>query len=293
MQIGSLKVFCDLVETQSFTKAAQVNGVTQSAVSQQVSALETRFQSKLVERSKKRFRLTREGEMLYEFSKKIVGLFDALHVELQEVREVVSGTIRVAAIYSIGLYDLPPFIKRLLQGQPTVKVQVEYRHAEQVYEDVLGSAADLGLVAYPRRESRLEIVPLRDEPLVLICHSEHSFAKLKSIKIRALEGQKFVSFEPDMPTRRALDRLFRAHHVTVQHALEFDNVETVKRAVEIDAGLAIVPLSTVTQEVAKRTLAAVTIEKLDIRRPLAAVYRKNRTFSPAMEQFITLLKQPL
>ena len=143
---------------------------------------------------------------------------------------------------------------------PTVNVHVEYRRANQVYEDVLGNVVDLGLVAYPVKDAKLEITPLRKEPLVLICHPQHAFAKLKNIKLKALAGQKFIGFEPDIPTRKALDKILKEYDVNVNNVMEFDNIETVKRAVEIDAGVSIVPEGTVAQEVAKQTLAAVALE---------------------------------
>jgi DNA-binding transcriptional LysR family regulator len=291
VQIESLKVFCDLAETESFTKAAQINGVTQSAVSQQISSLERQFKSLLIERSKKKFRLTREGQVLYDFSKQIIQTFDALGSKLQEIKDIISGTIRVATIYSIGLHDLPPYIKRFLKDYPTVHVHVEYRRANQVYEDVLGNVVDLGLVAYPTRDPKLETVPLRKDPLVLICHPQHPLAKTKAIKIKALNGQKFIGFEPDIPTRKAIDKVFRERDVTVNVVMEFDNIETVKRAVEIDAGIAIVPQGTVTQEISKQTLAQVHIDDADLFRPLAAIYKKNKVLSPAMKQFLAVLKE--
>jgi len=291
MQIESLKVFCDLTETESFTKAAQINGVTQSAVSQQISSLERQFKSLLIERSKKKFRLTREGQVLYDYSKQIIQTYEGLHSKLQEIKDIISGTIRVATIYSIGLHDLPPYIKRFLKDYPTVHVHVEYRRANQVYEDVLGNVVDLGLVAYPNKDAKLDVVPLRKDPLVLICHPQHPFAKSKGIKLKNLAGQKFIGFEPDIPTRRALDRIFKDHGVDVRNVMEFDNIETVKRAVEIDAGVSIVPHSTVIQEVAKQTLAAVQIDDADCYRPLAVIYKKSKVLSPAMRQFITLLKE--
>ena len=290
MQIESLKVFCDLAETESFTKAAQINEVTQSAVSQQISSLERLFNSLLIERSKKRFRLTREGQVLYDYSKQVIHTYDSLKTRLQEIKEIVSGTIRVATIYSIGLHDLPPYLKAFLKSYPTVKVHVEYRRANQVYEDVIGNVVDLGLVAYPTRDPKVEIYALRKDPLVLICHPEHPLAKSKTTRLKALSGQKFIGFEPDIPTRRALDRILRDHSVTVQHVMEFDNIETVKRAVEIDAGVAIVPAATVVQEVAKQTLAQVTLEDGQFHRPLAAIYKKTKVLSPAMKQFLAVLK---
>ena len=290
MQIESLKVFCDLAETESFTKAAQINGVTQSAVSQQISSLERQFKSLLIERSKKKFRLTREGQVLYEYSKQIIQTYDSLQSQLQEIKDIVSGTIRVATIYSIGLHDLPPYIKRFLKDYPTVHIHVEYRRANQVYEDVLGNVVDVGLVAYPTKDPKLEIVALRKDPLVLICHPQHAFAKQKTIKLKAIANQKFIGFEPDIPTRKALDKILKEYSVTVQNVMEFDNIETVKRAVEIDAGISIVPQATISQEISKQTLAAVTLEDSDFFRPLAAIYKKSKVLSPALRQFITILK---
>lgn len=291
MQIESLKVFADLAETESFTKAAQINNVTQSAVSQQISSLERQFKSMLIERSKKKFRLTREGQVLYEYSKQMIQTYDALHSKIQEIKDIISGTIRVATIYSIGLHDLPPYLKKFLKAYPTVNVHVEYRRSNQVYEDVLGNVVDLGLVAYPHKELRLELVPLRKDDMVVICHPQHPFAKGKSVKIKQLTGQKFIAFEPDVPTRRATDKVLKDNDVHVQTVMEFDNIETVKRAVEIDAGIAIVPHNTVIQEVEKQTLAELSMDDAELYRPLAAIYKKTKVLSPAIKQFISILKQ--
>ena len=290
MQIEALKVFCDLAESESFTKAAQINEVTQSAVSQQISALEKTFKTLLIERSKKKFRLTREGEVLYDYSKQIILAYDSLSSRLQEICDIVSGTVRVSTIYSIGLHDLPPYLKKFLKAFPTVNVHVEYRRSNQVYDDVLSNIVDIGLVAYPNRDSKLEVVPLRKDPLVLITHPLHPLAKAKVVKFSQLAGQKFIAFEPDIPTRRAIDKVFKEHGVEVQTAMEFDNIETVKRAVEIDAGIAIVPQGTIRQEISKQTLAEIKLEGGDLFRPLAAIYKKSKVLSPAMKQFLTTLK---
>ncbi len=290
MQIESLKVFCDLAESQSFTKAARINQVTQSAVSQNITTLERIFKSLLVERSKKKFRLTREGQVLYDYSKQIIQNYESLHNKMQDLKDIISGTIRVSTIYSIGLHDLPPYVKKFMKSYPTVAVHVDYRRANQVYEDVSSNMVDMGLVAYPQRDSKLEILPLRKEPLVLICHPQHPLAKQKSIKLQALAEHKVIGFEPDIPTRKALDKILREYGVDIKHVMEFDNVETVKRAVEIDAGVSIVPVGTVTQEIAKNTLATVEIEDGEFYRPLAAIYKRNKVLSPALKQFLTILK---
>ncbi len=290
MQVQSFKVFCDLVETESFTRAARINEVTQSAVSQQIGSLEKHFKSLLIERSKKRFRLTREGQVLYEYGKQIIQTYYSLQSRLQEINDIISGTIRVATIYSIGLHDLPPYLKKFLKSYPTVNLHVEYRRSNQVYEDVLGNVVDLGLVAYPARDAKLETVPLRKELMVLACHPSHPLARCPAVKLPQLRGQKFVSFDADIPTRKAIDKILKEAEVEVQHVMEFDNIETVKRAVEIDMGIAIVPQGTIAQEVDKQTLAQVKLDSIELYRPLAAIYKKNKVLSPAMRQFLTILK---
>src|SRR5437773_10250681 len=105
MQIESLKVFCDLAESESFTKAAQINEVTQSAVSQQISSVERIFKSLLIERSKKKFRLMREGQVLYDYSKQIISSYDALYSRLQEIKDIISGTNLVASVHKNGEDD--------------------------------------------------------------------------------------------------------------------------------------------------------------------------------------------
>ena len=292
MQFESLKVFCDLAETESFTQTAQINAVSQSAVSQTINALEKHFKSLLIERSKKNFRLTTEGDVLYNYSKELLRTYDAIHSRMQEIRHVISGEIRVATVYSIGLHDLPPYVKRFMRDYPEVKVHVEYRRANQVYDAVLGNTVDVGLVAYPIHDAKWETVPLRKERLVLACHPQHPFAKLRSVEFKALNGQKFISFEPDMPTRKALDKILRSQKVSAQHVMEFDNIETVKRAVELNCGVAVVPEATVKQEVAQKTLAAVPLEG-DYFRTLGAVYRSNKVLSPALKQFLALLKETI
>jgi len=295
VQIESFKVFCDLAETESFTKAALINNITQSAVSQQITSLERQLKTLLIERSKKKFRLTREGELLYEHGKQIILTYEGLVHRLQELRDVISGTIRIAAIYSIGLHDLQPYVKRFLKLHPSVKVHVEYQRANQVYDDVLGNVVDIGLVAYPQKDSKLETLALKPEKLVLICAPGHAFTKAKTLNVSQLEGHKFIGFEPDIPTRKAIDRELKERGVSVKHVMEFDNIETVKRAVEIGAGVSIVPAGTVAQEVSKNTLVALPFADIELQRPIGLIHKKSKVLSPAMKQFIATLQasQPI
>ena len=289
MQIENFKTFADLVETKSFSKSAKLNGITQSAVSQQARAMERHFKTLLIDRSQKQFQLTREGQRVYESAKEILHTYDKLLSELQEMKKVISGTIRISTIYSIGLHELPAYIKKFLHDYPSVNVRVEYRRSNLVYEDILHNAVDFGLVAFPVKQRQIEAIPFRDDHLVLICHPGHPLAKGGDIDIKQLAGQKFIGFDPDIPTRKAVDQIFRDHKLEIEPVMEFDNIETVKRAVEIDHGIAIVPQATVQQEVKQGTLIAVHFKGKDFTRPLAILHRKGRVLTPAMKKFIETL----
>jgi DNA-binding transcriptional LysR family regulator len=289
MQIENFKIFADLVETRSFSKSAKLNGITQSAVSQQARAMERHFKTLLIDRSQKQFQLTREGTRVYEAAKEILHNYEKLQSELQEMKKVISGTIRISTIYSIGLHELPPFIKRFLHDFPSVNVRVEYRRSNLVYEDLLHNSVDFGLVAFPVKQRQIEILPFRDDQLVLITHPQHALARRTKVEVKDLAGRRFIGFDPDIPTRKAVDAIFRDHRLDLDPVMEFDNIETVKRAVEIDHGVAVVPLATVAQEQKQGTLAVVPFEGKEFTRPLAILHRRGRVLTPAMKKFIEVL----
>lgn len=289
MQVDNFKIFVDLVETKSFSKAARLNGITQSAVSQQARAMEKHFNNLLIDRSQKQFQLTREGNRVYQTAKEILHVYEKLMSELMEMKKVISGTIRISTIYSIGLHELPPFIKSFLTDYPSVNVRVEYRRSNLVYEDILHNSVDFGLVAFPVKTRQIEMIPFREDRLVAICHPEHPLASQTSVNVETLGNYKFISFDPDIPTRKAVDQIFRENNIETEPVMEFDNIETVKRAVEIDAGIAIAPQTTVAQEVKQGTLASVTLNGTGFNRPLAILHRKGRVLTPAMKKFIKTL----
>lgn len=289
MHVENFKIFSDLVDSKSFSRAAKLNGITQSAVSQQLRSMEKHFNVLIVDRSQKQFRLTREGEKLYDSARDILHRYERLMSDLQEMKKVISGTIHISTIYSIGLHELPPYIKTFLQEFPSVNVRVEYRRSNLVYEDILHNSVDLGLVAYPNRMRQLEVIPFLEDLLVLICHPEHPLAKQSEVELTELAEEKFIGFDQDIPTRKATDQIFRAEKIDIDPVMEFDNIETVKRAVEINAGVAILPRATVEQELEQGLLKAIPFKGVRHTRPLAIIHRKGRVLTPAIKKFIANL----
>jgi LysR family transcriptional regulator, transcriptional activator of the cysJI operon len=291
MYIDTFKVFSDLADTGSFSKAAVVNGITQSAVSQQIRAIENKFQVVLVDRGRRNFALTHEGRAFLQASREILEVYNQLGDRLHEMRNVVAGELKIASIYSIGLHELPPRLKQFRENYADVEVHVEYRRSQQVYTQVLDGEVDLGLVAYPAKRTGLLVEIFSEDRLVLICHPNHPLAGEKAIPLSKLGGEKFIAFEPDVPTRKVIDRHLRERGVQIAHAMEFDNIETVKRAVEVESGVSIVPANTVRQEVINGLLVAVTVADPEMVRPLGVITKRNRARSPAHKEFVAALQE--
>lgn len=290
MHIETLKVFCDLAETGSFSLAASKNFITQSAVSQQVRSLEDRYGRELVERSKGHIRLTQAGQVLYQAGKDIVYRYKDIEDSLQTLSRSVTGIVRVATVYSVGLYELSAPLRHYLQTFPDVTVHLEYTRAAKIYEEVSHSDVDLGIVAYPSKRPQILVTPFREDRLVLICAPQHPFAQMQRIPFKKLQGEKFVGFERDIATRRALDRTFRHHNIKVQYIMEVDNIDTIKRVVEIGSGVSIVPEPSIEQEVKNETLKALHFADETLMRPLGIISKRGRRFTPAAQEFIDLLK---
>ena len=291
MHIETFQIFCDLVETTSFSEAAARNGISQSAVSQQIRALEERFKVTLLERGRRNFSVTPEGEVFLKAAQRILQAYYSIGQDLGTMRDVVAGPLTIATVYSIGFHELPPYLETFRERFPEVDLQVHYRRSNQVYSDVSENLADLGLVAYPQERKGVEIEPAWKDKLVVICQPNHALAKRESLDLKAIDGQRFISFEPDLPTRKAIDDMFTQAGITVKEVVEFDNIETVKRGVIIENAISIVPSESVRSEVKSGTLVQITINGKFVWRPLGIVRRRNKAITPAMREMIQLLKQ--
>lgn len=291
MHIETLKVFCDVVDTGSFSMAASQNFITQSAVSQQLRTLEAKYRCKLLERGRSGAKPTLAGQILYQVSREILEKYREIETQLQESAKVVGGTLRVAIVYSVGLHELPPYLKRYMSGFPQVNVHIEYARPNKIYDDVVAGRIDLGIVAYPAKHPQITMVPFREDKLVVICPPDHPFCALKKVPVAKLNNQAFVAYERDISTRKAVDQFLRDHEISVRYVGEYDNIETIKRAVEIGQGISIVPLPSVKYEVDQGTLEVIPFADQTLLRPLGIIYKRGRHLAPAAVKFIDVLRR--
>lgn len=292
MHIETLKVFCDLVDMQSFSLAAERNFITQSAVSQQIRTLEDKFNRRLLERvrGRREIRLTAAGEVFYRESKNVLESYENLKESMRGLVGKIGGTVKVATVYSVGLHELPPKVREFMTKFPSVKIDLEYSRTTRVVRDVLEGTVELGVLAFPEQKRGLTIVPMESDRLVLICPPDHEFAERLQVKAKELNNQDFVLFERDVPTRKATDKILKANNVSVHKVAEFDNIETIKRAVEVGFGLAIVPLLSVNDEQRNGQLKVIELAEKDWIRPVGIVYRSDRNLSLAAKKFVQLLE---
>lgn len=290
MHLKSLKIYCDTVSLRSFSRAADENGVSQSNASQVVHSLEERLGVELIDRSTRPFRLTPAGEKYYEGCRGIVRRYDDLEREVQALHGRVEAQLAVGAIYSVGLADMSHYLDEFRESWPGAEVKIEYWRPDKVYHAVETEEVDLGIVSYPHKTRRLGFEPWRDEPLVLVCPPDHPLASPDEVELEVLEGQAFVALELGLPVRDKLDRLLAKHKIEVEIVHEFDNIETIKRAVESGAGVSLLPAPTVAREVASGTLRATPLADRSIVRPLGILFRRDRNLSGVAKAFIGLLK---
>jgi DNA-binding transcriptional LysR family regulator len=292
MHLETLKLFCDLADFRSFSKTAEKHLLSQSAVSQQLAQLELTHKCQLITRTKRPIELTAAGQVFYRAAHDILERYDQLKSELHSLDMGVDIRINIAAIFSIGMHSLHEYIKKFMLRYPNVNVHIEYFSADKIYELVLDGEMDIGIVAIPKKDKRLDVYDFADELMVLACSPRHPLADEKQIDIHRLQFERFIAFDKDVPTRIWIDAVLSRYNTVVKPVMEFDNVETIKRAVEINAGVSILPEPTITQEVAGGMLRAIPFSNERFVRPTGILVRKGRAMSQTTRYLLNILTEP-
>ena len=290
MHIETLQMFCNVARRQSFSRGALESNVTQSAASQAIRLLEEYLGVRLFDRSKRPLGLTPEGERFYRACRELLEGFDRARAELSRHQRRIAGTIRVAAIYSVGLHAMGARMQNFRMVHPEARVRLECLHPEEVVQAVLDDSVDVGVLSYPPANRALTVVPLQHEPMLLVCPPGHPLARRPRARLAELAGEPYVHFDGDLAVRKAVDRAFRQAGVRPQVVMEFDNVESIKQAVSTGTGVSILPEPALQKELALGTLVALPIEGEPIVRPIALIYRRGKPLNPTIERFIELLR---
>ncbi len=291
MQLRNAEIFHDVVTHRSFSRAAEAREISQPAASHAVQQLEEYLGTSLIDRSIRPFELTGAGEIYFEGCRRLFEGFRKVEDQVQRLGNRVSGRVRVASIYSVGLLQLTGYVERFSERYPETRVHLDFLNPDDVYDQISRDEADLGLVSFPREGGNLSSILWQEQEMGLIVPPHHELAGADELSFADLEELEFVGFTPDLRIRRQIDRRLRESGVSFRVVHQFDNVENIKRAVEIGAGVSILPLCTVRREVDQGSLVAIRFEGRDFTRPLGIIHRRNKHLSAAAERFIELLLQ--
>ena len=291
MNLESLQLYCDIVRLHSFSRGAAEHNISQSAASQTIQQMEADLRVRLLDRSKRPFSVTPEGRKFYETCRDILHSYEEMRAEITQGQQELAGTVRVAAIYSVGLHGMSGQMQRFLSSYPRARVRLECLHPDEVVEAVISDKADLGLLSYPPAKRALSVVRLYSEPMVFVCHPGHRLAKKKIVTPEDLDEQPFIAFEESLAIRKAIDRALRKRDVRPNVVMEFDNVETIKQAIIIGTGVSLLPAATVAKEASIGTLSVVPFDLPGLERPIGAIYRRNKPLTPAVSRFLELLRE--
>ncbi len=297
MHLRNVELFCEVVSRSSFSKAAEAHQVSQSAASQAVQTLEDRLGTVLIDRSQRPLSLTTAGQIYYDGCRHLLDTFRQIEERVFAINDRVTGRLRLAAIYSVGLIEMAESVSEYRDAFPDVSLSVDYLHPDAVAQQILDGDADLGIVSFPRAGGEFTVVPWLEQKMVIVLPPGHSQAPRNGSDAcrspEVIDGEPFVGFCGGLQVRRQIDRWLKAAGVSVDVVHEFDNCEHIKRAVEAGSGVAILPEPTLRSEVARGSLVTLDPDGSDWKRPLGFIHRRNRQLTMAAERFIDKLAETI
>ncbi|HWQ53685.1 MAG TPA: LysR family transcriptional regulator [Bryobacteraceae bacterium] len=290
MNLADLKLFKQIAQSGSMTRAAVQCGISQSAASQRVHEMESHLGVPVLDRSTRPVALTPAGKLYLEFARDVLRREEQFRMELGKLTHAVEGTVRVASIYSVGLSEMSRVRAHFAARYPEAQLAVDYMRPEQVYEAVRSGTADLGLVSYPEARRDFAVIPWRAEQMAVAARPGHPLAARAVLTPADLDGEDFVGFDEDLPIRRVQDRFFRERGIGVNLAMHFDNIQMIKEAVALGSGLSILPARTMQAEIEQGRLVAIPLDAPSLVRPVGIIHRRRRKFTHAVEAFLDMLR---
>jgi DNA-binding transcriptional LysR family regulator len=290
MNLETLYLYCDVIRSNSSSLGAAANHVSQSAASQAIRQLEQELGVQLIDRTRRPFRVTREGNIFFDACQQVVECMESARAEITARKSQIEGSVRVAVIYSVGLTDMGWYTQQFTTAYPEARIRLAYLHPDEVVEAVLDDAADVGILAFPSPNKGLTIIPWKSEPMVFVCSAGHPLAGSSLVSAKDIVRQRFVAFDKSLSIRKAVDRALRSRHVRVDVAMQFDNIETIKQAISTQDAVSILPRPSVNREVEEGVLVAIPLDIPDLVRPVGIVHRK-KPLGPTTAAWVEFLQQ--
>lgn len=289
LNLQAIEVFCQVVRHRSFSRGAEQLSISQSAASQQVANLEQVLGLKLLDRSYRPLQVTEEGEAYFNGCQKLLGLHSGVLDQIRRKRSSAAGQVGVVSIYSVGLHTLNDIVRQYMQENTGSTVRLEYYHPVKVYEAILNDEAEVGVISYPRGGRHVKVLPWINEEMVLACPGGHPLGRKPKIDSHQLVDANFVAFEKSLTIRGEIDRFFRENEIQVNVLSEFDNIETIKQALDISSAVSILPVPSIAREVERGMITEVRLKNVALERPVGVIVRRGRDLSATARNFLAFL----
>ena len=290
MELYQLETFEAIVAQGSFTRAAEALSLSQPAVTRQIASLEAELKLPLFDRLGRTVQMTPAGEALHRYAENIMRLAQEARQAVADVGTGNAGRVSVGASNTLATYVLPPLLRQFRQAHPRVEIAIQTGVSAQILELVRAGEADVGLVTGEIQDPLLMTIFLADYETRVVVPVGHPLARLTTVRASQLEGSPLILMESGTNLRAYVDRLLNEAGVEEQVALELDNVEAIKRMIEAELGISLLPEVAVRREVTTGRLVALKLADVPrARRQIALVHRRDKYISVALKAFMELM----
>ncbi len=288
MELYPLRVFLTVASEKSFSRAAEKLHRTQPAISLALQRLEVELGERLIDRSAKDLVLTDAGRTVIEFARRFDNLSGELHLALAELRDNSAGRLSIGANESTTLYLLR-YIERYRKLFPRVKVEVRRSLSSRIPSEIVDGNLELGVISYDPHDDRLVAKVIFTDALAFVVSPRHALAQKKQISLRELGGETFIAHNVISPYREAVIHQFQRQGVPLNMPIEMPTVETIRRLVQADLGVAFLPMMCVQQDLEAGTLVTVKVKEMQMERKIYLLRPSRRGLSYAAGAFLELL----
>lgn len=290
MDINQLEVLVTVARERSFSRAAEVLGRTQPAISQAIRRLEQEVGEKLFDRSSKDGTLTFAGEVLLDYARQMLNLRYSAQTALVEMRNLHNGKVTISA-NEHTVFFLLPVIAEYRRLHPKIKIEVQRGVASRIPKQITAREVELGVVSFTPKDESVRSVQVAVDELALVVSPGHRFADRTEVSIKDLGDEIFVAHNALSPYRHKVIETFEKYRTNLSIAIELPSLEAIKKLVEQGVGVALVPRLTAQSEIAAGQLKALSVKEMKLERKLNIIYRRNSELSHAAEAFLNVARK--
>jgi DNA-binding transcriptional LysR family regulator len=288
LELHSLQVFLTVATERSFSRAAEKLSRTQPAVSLAVQRLEQEMGEKLIDRSGKDLILTDAGRSVLEYARRFQSLQQELENSLAELRDNSAGRLTIGANESTALYLLK-HIERYRELYPKVKVQIRRSLSSKIPNELHDGNLELGMISYDPGDERLRSKVIYTDALAFVVSPRHRLAGRKTVSITELGNETFIAHNVISPYRDVVLREFQSHKVALNMDVEMPTIETIRKLVQDNVGVAFLPRMCVEQEIAQGVVCEVRVKEMHVERKIRLIWPTRRALSHAAKAFLELV----